>query len=200
MRWTRVRPQRGGGCVGLLAALLLGLPGLVWAAVAEAPSVQDLAASSDVAIHGSVLSVQSAWNETRSLIVSYVTLQVTEVLRGSPPPGPAVLRVPGGVLPEEDLGMRVSGAAEFRPGEEVVVLLRRPVEAGFVREAAGPAFYRVAGGALGKFAVEVDPHSGGKQAVRKLGAVVGEGRDATERIPLEAFKRLVRAAAREGGR
>mgnify|MGYP001563640588 CR=1 FL=1 len=183
-----------------LAALLLGLQGLAVAAVAEAPPVPVLASGSDLAVHGSVLSIRGARNETGGLIVSYVTLQVTEVLRGAPPPGPVVVRVPGGVLPEENLGMRASGAAEFRAGEEVVILLQRPVEAGLGRQAAVPAFYRVTGGALGKFEVRTPPQTGAKQALRSLGAVVGQQAGDVEAMSLDRLRALIRGSLPPGGR
>lgn len=189
-----------GGCLSAVAVLLLAFRGLAWAAVGEIPSVQLLAGGSDLAVHGSVLSIRGARNETGRLIVSYITLQVTEVLRGAPPPGPVVVRVPGGVLPEENLGMRVSGAAEFHPGEELVILLQRPVEAGLVREAAVPAFYRVTGGALGKFEIRTHPQTGAKQALRSLGAVVGQQAGDLEAMSLDRLRALIRGSLPPGGR
>jgi hypothetical protein len=200
MGGTRGRAQAARARAAGLAALLLVIPGLASAAVSEVPSVQALAAGADLAVHATVGSIWPAWNETGDLIVSYVTLLPIEVLRGDLPPAAVVVRVAGGVMPEENLGMRVSGAAEFQVGEEVVLLLRRPVEAGLARAGATAPFYRVAGGEHGKFAIRRDPRTGAKQAVRPLGAVVGQAPGSEEAMSLERLRELIRGAPGPGPR
>ncbi len=199
MEWARGRWRGVRGWLGILPVLLLALRGVTWAAVPEVPSVQDLAVGSDLGVLGYVVAVRPTWNEDRSLIISYVTVCVSEALVGTAPGREIVVRVAGGSLPGEDIGVTVSGAAQFQVGEEVAVLLRRGAGPGSLERQAGsvPPFYRVVGGELGKFVVIQDPQGPGKQAVRRLDAVVGQDPGAAERIPLETFKRLVRTA---GGR
>lgn len=197
---------RGGGVLRgstatFVAALLLVMSAPARAAVAEVPSVEALAAAADRALVGSVVAIRSAWNEDRSLIISKVTARVAEVLVGRDPGAEVVVRVPGGLLPEEDLGMAVAGAAEFQVGDEVVVFLRRGNAPGSIQREAMPAapFYRVLNGEPGKFTVVQDPQGLAKQAVRDISAAVGRGPGDAERMSLDTLRGLIRVARGSGG-
>ncbi len=179
-----------------VALLLVLVPVLADGAVSEAESVAGLAARADLGVLGSVIAIRSAWNEDRSLIVSYVTVRVSETLLGTDPRAEVIVRVAGGVLPAEDIGMTVSGAPEFQVGEEVVVLLRGGVAPGRLeREAVGvPPFYRVVGGELGKFTLVQDLQTPSKQAVRRLAAVVGQTAGTAQSMSLDVLRALIQTA------
>ncbi|HUE87393.1 MAG TPA: fibronectin type III domain-containing protein [Vicinamibacterales bacterium] len=81
--------------------------------------VADLADSSAVIATGRVSALSSAHDGIA--IYTYVTLQVTEVLKGAVPDGPIVLKQIGGVA--EGLALHIDGQARFSEGDAVLVFL-----------------------------------------------------------------------------
>lgn len=100
----------------------------------------ELSRTSDAVVRGKVLETKSRWTSDGSRIVTDVTVEVAETLKGAPAKKVTIVQ-PGGQV--GDLGQKVSGLATFQQGEEVVVFL----------EQRGPAFV-VNGMAQGKFRVE----------------------------------------------
>jgi hypothetical protein len=124
---------------GLLLALAQAAP-----AMATSMLVQDISAltrSSDAVVHGKVKKVESRWTGDRRQIVTDVTIDVAEFIKGKGDKT-LVIHQPGGEVGE--IGQKVSGLASFAPGEEVVVFL----------EKHGAERYLVTGMAQGKFRVE----------------------------------------------
>jgi hypothetical protein len=111
------------------------------AAIVRGPSdVESLTAAADAVVHAQVVRQSSAFGVRGGQIFTTVVLRPIETWKGEIGPQLSVL-VPGGAVGE--LSQTVSGAAEFRDGEEVVVFLRHRAN----------GVYSVEQLALGKFAV-----------------------------------------------
>lgn len=95
----------------------------VWPAfsVVKYAPLAGMAAKADAIVQGRVLGTLSEWTPDRSLIVTVVSVEVREVLKGRPAPV-LLVQIPGGVV--GDIGLRVSDTPAFVPDEEVVLFLR----------------------------------------------------------------------------
>lgn len=109
----------------LLAALcawLVAQP-VARASLVEALDLTTLVAESDQVIVARVLALESHFDD-RGQIVTDVTMQVEESVKGQLAPGAAVtVRRKGGTV--GDIGMRVSGEPSFSVGETVVLFAAR---------------------------------------------------------------------------
>ncbi len=109
---------------------------------------------------GKIESQVSRWTSNRDAIYTDFTLRIAQVMKGSGAAGETVIvRREGGEV--GGMGMRVTGAANFTVGEEVVV---------FLEQRGGPrgALYTV-GMAQGK--MRIDTVDGKKVAIRDLSGV-----------------------------
>ena len=105
-------------------AMLLGalLPGRALATTVVPPEFEELVNKSDYVVRAVVKSVRSEFSRPGSKsIVTYVELDVKEVITGDPPE-PLVLRMLGGRV--GDKRMVVSGAPEFVVGDEDILFIR----------------------------------------------------------------------------
>ncbi|RXK55855.1 hypothetical protein ESB00_08220 [Oleiharenicola lentus] len=108
---------------------LLVLPLLfTWAQATTviAPSFDRLVDGSDYIVRGTVKSIASEWRDNPAkpgsrYIGSRVELDVSEVIKGSPP-APLVLEVVGGKVGDEEL--TVDGAPRFVVGQETVLFVK----------------------------------------------------------------------------
>jgi len=119
---------------------------LVAAGQARATSMvyQDLSAltqSSDAVVHGTVKKTESRWSGDHQRIITEVSIDVSEFVKGRGAKTVVVVQ-PGGEV--GGIGQKISGLASFAEGEEVVLFLER----------SGAEKYRVAGMAQGKYRVE----------------------------------------------
>lgn len=83
-------------------------------------SLDRLVTDADTIVHGSVVRRESRWDTSGRLIVTDVTLDVSETLKGEPAVR-QTLRIAGGTVGEVTLTM--SEVPEFRDGEDVIVFL-----------------------------------------------------------------------------
>lgn len=112
VRWGRVL----GMC-----AFALGLACSGGATTVIAPEFSELVNESDYVVRAVVKSVRSEFASPGSkTIVTYVELDVKEVIAGKPP-SPLVLRMLGGTV--GDKRMVVSGAPEFVTGDEDILFI-----------------------------------------------------------------------------
>lgn len=119
---------------------------LLLASTVRGPAdVESLTAAADAVVHARVLSASSHWGKGGGQIFTAVTLKPIETWKGDARDQITVV-VPGGSVGE--LSQTVSGAAEFRADEEVVV---------FLREKGSVGVYSIERLALGKFAVGAPP-------------------------------------------
>lgn len=123
------------------AALALSVAAPAMATTMLAQDVAALTCSSDAVVRGKVKKVESRWTGDHRQIVTDVTIDVDEFIKGK---GNKTVQItqPGGEV--EGIGQKVSGLASFTPGEEVVVFLARQ----------GSDRFMVTGMAQGKFRVE----------------------------------------------
>jgi hypothetical protein len=131
--------------VAAAALLLLLVASSAGASVVVPMEVEALARKADLVVRGKAAASRSAWSGDGRRIQTTTRIEVARLLKGQ---APQVLEVvtPGGEV--GDIGQKVSGAAEFSPGEEVFLFLERsPDGARFV----------VSGMAQGKFSVRARP-------------------------------------------
>jgi hypothetical protein len=131
------------------------LAGVTHAAVMPPKSLNELADESTVICTCRVVDQQSQWDTEQNMIVTLVTLQVEEYLKGT---GGQELTVEalGGIV--GDKGLKVTGAPVFELGERAVLFLK----------AAENNRHHVVGWAQGKFTVRTDPNSGEERIERSL--------------------------------
>ncbi len=134
---------------GFKAALLLCMATAAsWlaqpaAAVMIEQTVADLVGNSSDIISGEVLTMESWWNESKTFILTTVTIQVNELQKGAlAVPSTVTVVVPGGKVGSTGLG--VEHAPQFEVGEEVIVFLT-PLEG---------TDYRVTAWEQGKYTLE----------------------------------------------
>jgi hypothetical protein len=139
------------------------------------PSVEQLARRADVIVLGEVRTAVGEWDTARRNISTRVELTRAELLKGAAPSPVTFTQLGGRVSRETSV---VAGAAEFRPGERVLVFLARRL-----------------GGSLepadllhGTFSIERDAATGREDAVRASGA------PGAERLELGHVRTLVRRA------
>lgn len=162
-----------------LALLLFAFAAPAAAATFVAPSVEEMARSSDAVVRGRVLDTASR-AAADGRIVTEVEVLVDGAWKGAPA---ATVRfvVPGGRVGR--LAMRVDAAPTFAVGEDVVVFLSR----------AGQG-WRVNGRALGKYRVEGAEARPSLQGARVLDRPLAAGERQVGAMPLAELERRVRAA------
>jgi hypothetical protein len=83
--------------------------------------VASLSQAAASVVEGYVVGTRCAWNEERTQIYTYVTLEVTEVYAGGARVGPMEIRLLGGAV--GDTAMIIPGAPGFAKGEHLVLFL-----------------------------------------------------------------------------
>jgi len=182
----------------LVTACVLGFASASWSAVVERLSVEDLARGADAIVVARVVATSAAWNEGRTKIYTFTTLEVSDALKGGPA-GRVVVKELGGAV--GDIAMEASGAPRFSAGEEVLVFLRRDSEGA----------YRTRGLAQGKMRLLREPETGRTYAQADVSGLVwtetAGGRELrpanqpspqtnAKRLYLDELKERIRASAR----
>jgi len=153
----------------LLLGALLALPS--HASTALQLDVEGLTAAATDVVHGRVLSETSGWSGDHRRIVTRVAVAVLERWKGSAAGQVTVVR-PGGHV--GDLVQDVSGVAELRPGDEVVLFLAR----------TGP-YHRVVGLSQGIYLVSSGPEPQALPvSAQDLELVAPPGRTPSPRVPV----------------
>jgi len=180
--------------IRLAAALAFaGLAVLPASATVLVPAgVGQLAREAALIVQGRVVDVRGVWTEGRRGVVTIVTVEVAEAIKGEP--GEHVsLRVPGGEMGRYRSVM--SGAPTFRVGEEVVLFLGGRAPALPHLLGLGQGVYRVRRDASGQPVVNAPSLAGGG-ATEATRIVRGDpGRRA---VRLAEFTRQVRELASGG--
>ena len=112
------------------------------AALSVYVSPEELAAAAPLVVRGEVVRTASGLDPERGTLRTYVTLEVSEVLRGTVEPGSLVLREAGGRF--GTLVHEVDAVPVYAPGERVLVFL----------EPAADGALRTLHQFFGKFAVD----------------------------------------------
>lgn len=84
-------------------------------------SLEKLTICSDAIILGEVKEIQCQWSLDNSVILTMVTLQVIEILKGSINNNKILIQYPGGQV--EDIGLKVSDMPSFHLNEKGLVFL-----------------------------------------------------------------------------
>jgi hypothetical protein len=153
--------SRRKGAAPLLAtalALLSLLMPEAAAVVAKPMSLDELVEKSDVIFAGTVIAVESRWNDEHTRIYTYTTFRVDEYLKGSGG-DTIVIESLGGVV--GDMGYAASGVPYFRKDERAVLFT-----------SALPSGARgVTGWNQGRFRIQTHPQTGEETLVRSLAGV-----------------------------
>jgi hypothetical protein len=128
------------------------------------PTFEKLVGSSDYIVRAVVKSVDSEWRENpeqpgRRYIASKVTLDVREVIKGTPP-NPLVLDLVGGRIGDQELV--VDGAPKFQAGQENILFVR----------GNGTNFFPLTGMMHGFFPIRHDARTGRDQILRYDGRLL----------------------------
>jgi hypothetical protein len=153
------------------------------------PLDDDMIVGARVIVTGKVLKVESAIDERQDRIYTYITVRVTEVIKGQITERKIVLKEFGGIV-----GDRVSvvyGNPQFTPGEKVLLYLGTHDD-GSLRT------YQLF---LGKFSIVIDEATGKKFAVRDTGGenvtvLTAQGQpqgDSTDRMEVSSYTEMVKA-------
>lgn len=175
-------------------ALLVTLAPAARGAVILPVDVETLARRADTIVRGTALDSVSSLSDDGRLIHTVTRVRVVFPIKGAPP-AIIQIRTPGGTV--GNITQTVSGMAEVRPGEEVILFLRK----------AGEQRFAVEGHALGKFEVvkAADGAAHVRQNVQGLGVLGPNGvvRPAPALEPVsetEFLHRVRRALATPVGR
>ena len=113
--------------------------------------VESMSKNADLIITGKVKEQNSNWNESKTRIYTYATIQVEEYLKGSNTGSSIVVSYPGGEV--GDIGELYSHMPRFENNEEILVFLKKD------ERSTG---YKVFNGEEGKISVIIDPKTGEK--------------------------------------
>jgi hypothetical protein len=118
-----------------LGAILVAGISLTAASTFLKVDIPTLKKMSESVVHAKVLDIQSAWNDERSAIFTYVTLEVKGRLLGNAQ-DKLVVRVPGGTV--GDFTSEMEGAPQFHKGDHIVAFIARwhdgvPMVAGYAK-------------------------------------------------------------------
>lgn len=173
-----------------LALAALAASAAAWGSTVMALDLPALAKASDTIVRGTVRSIESRLSKDGSRVVTDVTLDVQDTLKGQARQSLVVLQ-PGGVVGE--VGQKVEGLPGFQLGEEVVVFLERRGSERFIVAGMAQGKYRVERSSDGKavFAAP-DPEAG---HLLLIDAMTGKPTArARESMTLGALEALVREA------
>jgi hypothetical protein len=128
------------------------------------PTFEKLVGSSDYIVRAVVKSVDSEWRENpakpgQRYIGSKVTLDVREVIKGTPP-NPLVLDLVGGRVGQEEL--TIDGAPKFQAGDEDILFV----------SGNGTNFFPLTGMMHGYFPIRHDARTGRDQMLRYDGRLL----------------------------
>ncbi|GAB4226687.1 MAG: hypothetical protein Kow0062_28720 [Acidobacteriota bacterium] len=153
--------------LGLVLAVAAGAP--AGAAVSIYAPPEDLAARAALVVEGTVSASRSGYDPQTGRLATYVTLDVSAVLRGPAGLERVVIREPGGRY--GDLGHAVDAVPVYVPGERVLAFL----------EVAPDGALRTCGLLFGKFTLVSTP-DGPERARRDLAraGLIGERRPASD--------------------
>lgn len=150
-------------------------------------STEQLADFSAAIVTGRVAAIATAADSTGG-IYTYVSLDVTEVLKGSITSSQVVLKLAGGIV--GDLGLSVPGQATFSLGEEVLVFAEvRPRDATLYTTALWQ----------GKWVLEIDAATGQRVAVQRDDSIRG-GSSEMARVDFAAMRDTILAQAAQDQR
>ncbi len=130
------------------------------ASMVEVPFT-DLVSGADTVVIGTVTSVESRWNEDRTLIRTYSSLSVERHVTGAPVDSTITMVVDGGTV--DGIALWVLDTPTFHPG----------MRAGFLLREEKPGLYTLYGQIQGVYALENDPATVIGRLLNSLGLYQG---------------------------
>ncbi len=122
-------------------------------------SIATLARHAGTIVVGKVKSIESEWNEDRSVIFTHINIAAEEFYKGDSMEKEITVKLLGGTM--SDTTLRVAGAPGFTQGEDVFLFLRT----------LDDNYFAVDGLSQGKFSVEVDSATGKKMLRNDLSEI-----------------------------
>jgi hypothetical protein len=107
----------------LLVALMIALALPAVASQFQEQSFDAIARSSNAVVRGEVVSLYSAWDESREVIFTYATVRVKNYFADTTGPDMIIVREVGGTV--DDYTQEAIGFPALRQGEEVVLFLSK---------------------------------------------------------------------------
>ena len=156
----------------ILGVLLFILPETECYSQMKNMSAKDLTKESTAVFYGKCVKIRSGWNETKDVILTYITVIPEEYIKGNLG-SEAVITVPGGRV--GDIIYEVSEMPFFTEGEEVVAFIWT--------NPAGKNL--VTGGFQGKMKIEKDRQTGKRMVI---GEVITEDAETQDQVPGQAKK------------
>ncbi|MEW6321674.1 MAG: matrixin family metalloprotease [Acidobacteriota bacterium] len=142
---------------------------------------------SEVVLEGRVVSLSSGWDTTVDTLYTYVTIDVSEVLKGWVPESRIVVKQMGGSA--DGVALRVTGQAAFRVGEDVLLFLEvRPRDNTLYTTALWQGKWGLRGTGATRVAERADPADNGAAFT------------AIEQRPYQAFTTAIRDRAGDESR
>jgi hypothetical protein len=180
-------------CAALAAVVMLGaaLPALATTVLHQ--DLPQLTVAADAVVVGRVIGAQSRWTEDRRRIVTDVTVEVDEALKGAPGKT-VIIRQPGGRV--GDVGQRVDGIASFAPGEQVLVFLEARPDGAYLVQGMSQGKFRIERSKKGKAALAIPEGAKGARVVDPDGR---EREPSAQALELAALKAEIRRLAAGAG-
>ncbi|NBR09743.1 MAG: hypothetical protein EBT98_08890 [Opitutaceae bacterium] len=165
--------------LGMIAGLWL-FATLGHATSVEAPNFEQLVSQADYVVRGVITSITPEWrdNQGRPYILSKVTLELREIIKGTPPQ-PLVMEFVGGRMGAEELV--IEGAPKFHLGEENILFV----------QGNGQQIYPLVGIMHGLYVVYKEAQSGQELILRSNGLPLYSEQDVA--LPLMSWDAVKRA-------
>lgn len=140
-------------------------------------SVDELTEASSLIIQGEATNIRSYWQADRRFILTEITVQVTDALKGDAS-GTQVITIPGGRI--GDTAYEVSDMPVFAQGEEVLLFISQ--------DPSGRQL--VVGGSQGKLTIETEVETGMRMVKGVPGLLKDERRTPDAAIESSSLNRL----------
>jgi hypothetical protein len=159
------------------------------ATTANPISDERLILTSRLIVTGDVQAVQAQWDKNRQNIYTYVTVKVSEVLKGQIGSDSIVLKQAGGIVGDE--GIIIDGAPGYKVGQQVLLFLNTLPDGALT----------VAHLFLGKYDIVNDAQTGRQMVQRTIDGdnvhlLPGQTEQMTNRAELSTFLEKIRNAVR----
>ncbi len=154
--------------------------------------LEELTANAEVIVQGKVRKIWSDWNADKTLIHTYVVVELSDLLKGPGQSNQITFRYIGGEV--DGIGLAESDTPRLELDEEVILFLAKNKE----------KYFRLTGNFQGKFRVERDKLTQkkivtqtGVSVVKKInGRIILDDR-VRGRVFLPRFKKMVKEIVRE---
>ena len=133
--------------IGFIGFITLLIPSLGLATIIIKLSDKEMTKKASSIIRGKVIRRYSKWDSKKKRIYTYTKIAILEPIKGKKETQEVVIRQLGGSV--GNIGMKVSGNASFKLGEEVLVFLEKIVNNKLHQ-------YHVMGMAYGKYRIVED--------------------------------------------